>query len=560
MKKRVLIIGGVAGGASCAARLRRMDEEAEIIIFERGEYISFANCGLPYYIGGVIKDREELILWEPEDMKSRFNIEVRIFNEVVSINKEEKTIEVKEVKTGKTYKENYDKLVLSPGSAPLKPPIPGIELDGIYTLWNIPDTDRIKKVVTEKKPKKAVVIGGGFIGIEMAENLKDIGIDVTIVEMINQVMAPVDFEIAQFIHEHLEKKGVNLVLNDGVKNFEKSDIGVKVVTQSGKEIEAEMVMLAIGVRPNSELAKDAGLAVNQRGGIITNELLEAYEDIYAVGDAIEVTDFITGDKTMIPLAGPANKQGRIAANNISGMKEKYNGTEGSSVLKVFDLTVAATGINEKTLIRNGQKVNVDYFCIQLHAGNHAGYYPGVETLHLKVIFESKTGKVLGAQSVGVDGVDKRIDVIATAIRFGATAYDLKELELCYAPPYSSAKDPVNMAGFVACNILDGDQKIVQYSDIEDMDISTHTFLDVRTQEEWDSGHIPDATHIPVDILRDKIIELDKSKTIIVYCAVGVRAWTATRILMQNGFQVLNMTGGYTTYKTAYYNDLNRIEK
>lgn len=560
MPKKVLIVGGVAGGASCAARLRRNDEKAEIIIFERGEYISFANCGLPYYIGGAIKDRDDLILWEPTDMKSRFNIEVRTFNEVIAISKDKKTITVKNLNTNEEYIESYDKLVLSPGSSPLRPPIPGIDNENIFTLWNIPDTDVIKAVIDNNKPKSAVVVGGGFIGIEMAENLKEQGIDVTIVEMIDQVIAPIDFEMAQFVHIHLEENGVKLVLGDGVKCFEGNEDCVNVITQSGKSINADMVILAIGVSPNGELAKQAGLNVNARGGIVTNDNLEIYKDIYAVGDAIEVECFITGEKVMIPLAGPANKQGRIAANNISGANEKYNGTQGSSIVKVFDFTVAATGINEKALIRAGKKANIDYFCIHLHPGNHAGYYPGGETLHLKVIFEAKTGKILGAQGVGLQGIDKRIDVIATAIRFKGSAYDLKELELSYAPPFSSAKDPVNMAGFVAVNILDGNEMILQYSDIKSLDLNKHTILDVRTKDEWDMGHLPNAVLIPVDDLRENISKLDKSKNIVVYCAVGVRAWTATRVLMQNDFKVLNLTGGFTTYENAYYNDDDMIVK
>lgn len=559
MSKKVLIIGGVAGGASAAARLRRMDENAEIIVFERGDYISFANCGLPYYIGDVINDRSKLLLQTPEAMKSRFNIDVRVKNEVISIDADGKKVEVKNLGTGETYEETFDDLIISTGSSPLKPPIPGIDASNIFTIWNIPDTDSIKDYLNSHDVKKAAVIGGGFIGIEMAENLHELGVDVSIIEMADQVMAPVDFDMAQYLHKHIESKNVNLILGDGVKEFVNKGDSTTVVTGNGKEIEADLVILSIGVRPNSQLAKDAGLELNQRGGIVVDEnLMTSKPSIYAVGDVIEVTDYINKVPTMVPLAGPANKQGRMVANNVTGAKEKYNGTQGTSVAKVFDLTVASTGANEKTLERLGKVWGEDYLSIHIHPNNHAGYYPGAQQLHMKFIFEIPSGKVLGAQIVGNEGSDKRIDVIATSIRFGATAYDLKELELAYAPPFSSGKDPVNMAGFTACNILDGDEKIARVQDISSLDAEKSMVLDVRTPVERTLGYIPGSINIPLDDLRDRMDELDKEKEIIVTCAVGVRAWNAVRILMQNGFNVKNLTGGFTSYKAMYYNSPDSI--
>lgn len=560
MSKKILIIGGVAGGASTAARLRRLDENAEIIMFEKGEYISFANCGLPYYIGNVINDRSKLLLQTPEAMKKRFNIDVRVKNEVISIDKENKKISVKNLSKDEIYEENYDVLVISTGSSPLRPPIPGIDASNIYTIWNIPDTDAIKEHVTNNEIKEVAVIGGGFIGIEMAENLHDLGINVTIVEMANQVMAPLDFEMAQFIHKHMEKKGVNLVLGDGVKEFKENDDKTIVVTNAGKEIDADMIILAIGIKANSQLAKEAGLELNKRGGIVVDKYLKTSDpNIYAVGDVIQVNDFINNIATMVPLAGPANKQGRIAANNICGFNEEFKGTQGTSVAKVFDLTVSTTGSNEKSLNRINKIYGEDYLCIHLHPGNHAGYYPGTEKIHLKLIFDKSTGKVLGAQAVGGSGTEKRIDVIATAIRFGATVYDLKELELAYAPPFSSAKDPVNMAGFTAANVLEGNMDIIQFNQIETLDLDNNIILDLRTEAERTMGYVPNSINIDVNDLRNKLNLLDKSKNIIVYCAVGVRAWIGVRILIQNGFKAKNMTGGFTTYSNAYYNNATKIE-
>lgn len=552
--KKILIVGGVAGGASTAARMRRMDESAEIIMFERGEYISFANCGLPYYIGGSIEERSALLVQTPEGMKARFNIDVRVQNEVLSIDREKKTISVNDIASHKTYEESYDVLVLSPGSTPLKPPIPGIDSPNIFTLWNIPDVDRIKSYVDHTKPQKAVVIGGGFIGLEMAENLYDRGIEVSVVEMADQVMAPVDFEMAQIVHRHMKQKKVNLYLGDGVQSFEYHNGLTKVKLQSGKIVEADIVMLSIGVRPQSELAKAAGLEINSRGGIVVSDkLITSDPNIYAIGDAIEVVDFIGGQKTMIPLAGPANKQGRICADNIAGKNVSYKGTQGTSVAKVFDLTVSSTGVNEKSLKRDGKVYGKDYYTTIIHPNSHAGYYPGAIPMTLKLIF-GMDGKVLGAQNVGYDGVEKRIDVIATAIRFGGTVYDLTELELAYAPPYSSAKDPVNMAGFVGENILKGNTKPFQWHEFENLD-SDAVILDVREPLEREMGYIENSINIPVDALRERMVELDKSKKIVVYCAVGIRGYAAARILEQNGFdKIYNLMGGYTTYSVVFCQD------
>ena len=548
MSKKVLIVGGVAGGASCAARLRRLEEDTEIIMFERGPYISFANCGLPYHVGGVIKDRDELLLQTPGDFYDRFKVDVRIHSEVVSIDRENKKIEVYSSLEDKKYWESYDVLVLSTGSSSLKPPIPGIDSEGIYSLWNIPDMDRIIAYLNDKKVKDAVVVGGGFIGIEMAENLADLGIKVTIVEMLNQVMAPLDYDMAQILHKHLKKKGVKLVLGDGVSEFAKDGGKITVKTSSGREIATEFVALAIGVRPNTELLRGCGLLVNRRGGaVIADTLKTEDESIYAIGDMAEVTQFVNGEKTMIPLAGPANKMGRMAADNISGMNRKYNGSQGSSVAKVFDMTAAGTGLNEKQLIAAGKEIGKDYRVTVIHPNNHAGYYPGAKTLTLKMVFDND-GKILGGQAVGYDGVEKRIDVLAAAQRLGATIYDLEELELCYAPPYSSAKDPVNMLGYTAENILSGKVDNITYAQFRKMKDDV-TILDVRTPEEVAYGAVHGHINIPVDDLRERLGEVPKGKPVVVYCAVGVRAYIASRILMQAGYdKVYNLAGGYTSYR------------
>lgn len=549
MSRKVLIVGGVAGGAGTAARLRRVDETAEIIMFERGPYISFANCGLPYYIGGTIKNREDLILQTPEGFGGRFKVDVRVNNEVMSINREEKTVEVKNVLDKTTYKESYDTLVLSPGSTPLKPPITGIDGANIFSLWTVPDVDKIKEFLDGRDLKTATVIGGGFIGLEMAENLHDLGLKVSIAEMAPQVMMPIDYDFAQILHHHIARKGINLHLSNGVKEFyTKNDKTTDVILADGTKLNSDIVLLAIGIRPNGELAKGCGLETNQRGGIVVDKYLRTSDSsIYALGDVIEVEDFVSGDKAMVPLAGPANKQGRIVADNIVGMEKAYNGTQGTSVAKVFDMTVAATGNSEKLLDRAGKVYGEDYFISVDSRGSNAGYYPGGKPITLKVIFD-KEGKILGAQAVGKKGVEKRIDVIATAIRFGGTVYDLTELELAYAPPYSSAKDPVNMAGYISTNILTGAMVPIRSYEIKDLDKETTILVDVRTTYEYNKGHIGDSINIPLGDLRDELDNLPKDKEIIIYCAVGFRGYLAGRILEQNGFKSKNLLGGYNFYR------------
>ncbi|CEG25503.1 CoA-disulfide reductase [Bacillus sp. B-jedd] len=547
MGKKILIVGGVAGGATAAARLRRLDESATIILFERGQYISFANCGLPYYIGGTITDRGKLLVQTVEGMSNRFNLDIRNLSEVTKIHRSRKTVEVKNLKTGETYEESYDKLILSPGASPIKPPIPGIdEADALFTLRNIPDTDKIKSYADEKKPGKAAVIGGGFIGVEMAENLWDLGIEVTVVEMGKQVMAPLDFEMASILHGHMKEKGVNLILEDGVASF--GNNGKTIVLNSGRKIETDMIILAIGVRPENQLAQEAGLKIGERGGIVVNSHLQTEDhDIYAIGDAIEVTDFINGKPTQIPLAWPANRQGRLAADHISGLQAKYNGTLGTSIAKVFDLAAGATGNNEKTLNRLG----IPFEVVHVHPGSHAGYYPGAAPIALKLIFDKETGKIFGAQAIGKDGVDKRIDVIATAIKGGLTIYDLPDLELSYAPPFSSAKDPVNIAGYAAVNIADGLVETVQWHEIDEIVAGGGMLIDVREHAERERGFIKGSTCIPLNELRERAVELPKNETIYVSCQVGLRGYLAARILEQHGIKVKNLDGGYKTYSSVY---------
>ena len=550
MNKKVIIVGGVAGGASTAARLRRLDENIEIVLFERSSYISFANCGLPYHIGGVIEDRNALLVQTPEAMKARFNMDIRIDSEVLSIDREKKEITVMDLKNSTKYTESYDELVLSPGSTPIKPRIPNIDSPNIFSLWNIPDMDHIIAYIKENGVKTATVIGGGFIGVEMVENLKDLGMDVTLVEMADQVMTPIDYELAQIVHNHISSHGVHMYLKNGVERFD-YDNGVTTISLAdGTKVEADMVILSIGISPNSELAKASGLETNQRGGIVVDEHLKTSDSsIYALGDVIEVVDYVSKGKTMIPLAGPANKQGRIVANNICGRDSIYEGSQGTSVAKVFDLTVASTGYNEKQLNRIGKEYGKDYFVTVVEPKSNAGYYPGAFPMNLKVIFD-KEGKVLGAQNVGMEGVEKRIDVVATSMRFDSTIYDLQRLELAYAPPYSSAKDPVNMAGFAAENILTGDQDPVLWREIDGLDKNTHIIVDVREELERDLGTIEGSVHIPVNMIRERAGELDKSKTIVVFCAVGLRGYVALRILKQMGYTVKNLIGGYNIYK--YY--------
>jgi NADPH-dependent 2,4-dienoyl-CoA reductase/sulfur reductase-like enzyme/rhodanese-related sulfurtransferase len=542
---KLVIVGGVAGGASAAARARRLDEGARIVMFERGEHVSFANCGLPYYIGDEIRERRKLLVSTPEMLRDRFRIDVRTLSEVTAIDRAGKKVEVKDLRTGEIYTETYDKLILSPGAKPIRPPLPGIDLDSIYTLRNIPDTDRIKERVDKKGVKSAVIVGGGFIGLEMAENLHRRGLSVTIVEMLEQVMAPLDYEMAAVIHNHLREKGVKLCMRERVEKFTKDGELTVVTTATGREIKADMVILSIGVRPESGLAEKAGLEIGGRRGIATDDRMRTSDpDIYAVGDAVEVNEFISGQKALIPLAGPANKQGRIAADNAMGRVSKYKGTQGTGIVKVFDLAAASTGAGEKFL----KSIERPFLASYTHSDSHAGYYPGAEMISLKLLFDPEHGKLLGAQAVGKDGVDKRIDVLATAIRAGMTVYDLEELELAYAPPFGSAKDPVNMAGYVASNIMRRDVETVNWRDLEAMDKNEYALLDLRNKKEIEkSGRLPDALHVPVNDLRDRLSELDRDKTYIVYCAVGQRAYYAFRILAQHGFKAKNLSGGFATW-------------
>jgi len=545
---KVVVVGGVAGGASAAARLRRLDENAEIIVLERGEYISFANCGLPYYIGEVIKKQDNLLVQSPKSMKERFNLDVRILNEVKNIDIEKKQVEIYDIKNNKNYKEIYDKLILSPGAVPIKPPVKGFDSPNVFTLRDIPDTLAIKNFIDQHNPKSAVVVGAGFIGMELVENLYRRGIAITIIELAEQVLAPLDSEMASLIHQHLKEKKVEFYLNDEVKEVEHREEFSLVKLGSGREIKTDMVLIGIGVRPEVTLAKMAGLEIGDRGGIkVDRSLKTSNRDVYAVGDAIEVVDYINGNPTLIPLAGPANKQGRIAANNICGIPEEYDGTQGTSILKVFDMTVAATGNNEKLL----KRLNIPYEKSFTHSSSHAGYYPEALPLSVKLLFSPDNGKILGAQIVGYDGVDKRIDIIATAIRAGMKVYDLEKLELAYAPPYSSAKDPVNMAGYVASNILKGDSVIIHWHDIEKLNREKTFLIDVRTPEEFSLGTIEGAKNIPVDELRNRLSEIPQDREIIIFCQTGVRSYIACRILRQKGYKkVKNLSGGYKTYFPA----------
>ena len=551
--RKIVIIGGVAGGASAAARLRRLDEKADIVLFERGEYISFANCGLPYHIGGDIPHRQDLILQTPESFNARFNVDVRVSSEVVSVRPKDKKVTVRSLKSGEIYEEPYDKLLLSMGAEPVIPPIEGIRGERVFSLRTIPDTEKIKEFIKENKPGSAVVVGGGFIGVEMAENLVQAGLKVTLVEMLNQVIAPIDYEMACEVHRHMEQKGVKLMLGSALRAVDASGESLKVSLSSGV-IEVDMAIMAIGVKPESRLARDAGLQLNERGAIVTDDhMLTSDPDIYAVGDAVEITDLVTGGKGYIPLAGPANKQGRIAADNICGLDSAYKGTQGSSILKVFDLTVASIGINEKTAKRLG----LDYDKSFTFSLSHAGYYPGASDLAVKVVFEKTTGRILGAQVIGYEGADKRCDVFATAIRARMTAKDLTELELCYAPPFSSAKDPVNMAGYVIENLLTGKARNYHWHDVQALPHDgSVTLLDVRTVEEYDNGHIGGFMNIPLDKLRGGLDTLDKAKPVYVTCQVGLRGYVAVRMLAQKGFDALNLSGGYRLYNSV----IGRSEK
>ena len=541
---KIVIVGGVAGGASAAARLRRLDEDAEIIMFERGGYISFANCGLPYYIGGEIEDRGELELQTPDSFNERFNVDVRVFSEVVGISRADKSVTVKNVKTGEVYSEGYDKLILSPGASPIVPPIKGADNPKVFTVRTIPDAVEVREYIVNERPGSAAIIGGGYIGVEMAENLKLTGLDVTIIEMAEHVIASLDYDMACDVQNYMRKNGIRLMLSNGLKSITEQDGTLALTLQNG-ELTADIVIMAVGVRPESGLAKDAGLAVNERGAIIVDEFMRTSdESIYAVGDVVETTELVTGSKGLTPLAGPANKQGRIAADNICGIPSKYRGTQGSAVLKIFDMTVAVTGITEAVAASR----NLSYDKVFTFSASHAGYYPGGRDMSVKTVFEKETGKILGAQIVGYDGVDKRCDVLAVAIRAGMTAYDLAELELCYAPPFSSAKDPVNFAGYVIENLLTGKMKQFHWHDIAALPRDgSALLLDVRTPGEYSGGFIEGFVNIELDSLRDNLEQLDKSKPVYVHCRSGLRSYIACRILTQHGFDCHNLSGGFRLY-------------
>ncbi|MCL2664852.1 MAG: FAD-dependent oxidoreductase [Defluviitaleaceae bacterium] len=549
--KKILIVGGVAGGASAAARLRRLDEHSEIIIFERGEHVSFANCGIPYYIGGVIKDKEDLLLQTPEGFRRRFNIDVRTLSEVLSINPEQKNVTVKNLVSGEIYCETYDKLILSPGAEPIRPPVSGIDSPYVFSIRTIADAAAIKSHVEKFRPKTAAIVGGGFIGVEMAENLSAAGLDVHIIELSEQVIAPLDIDMACDIHRYLRQRGVSLHLKNGLQKIEEQNGRLRLTLTNGA-LEADIAVLAIGVKPESGLAKEAGLELNSRGGIITDKHMRTSNpDIYAAGDATEATDFVTGQPVMVPLAGPANKQGRIAADNICGAALEYNGTQGSFAIKIFGMTAAATGVNEKI----AKRLNLDYDKIFLWLQNHAAYYPDAKPISIKVIFEKQTGKILGAQLFGFGGADKRCDVFATAIRAGMNASGLSQLELCYAPPYSSAKDPVNMAGFVIENILAGRLAQFHWHDVDALPRDGSVILlDVRTARETANGCIGGFINIPLDDLRGRIGELDKTKPVYAHCQIGLRSYIAVRILMQNGFEAYSLSGGYRLYEAMKKNN------
>lgn len=540
---KTIIIGGVAGGASAAARLRRLDEEAEIILLERGEYISFANCGLPYYIGGSIADRRQLTLQTPESFRARFRVDVRVLSEAIRIQPESRTVTVRDLRTGALYAESYDALLLSPGAEPVLPDIEGIDSENVFTLRNIPDTLRIKSFLEREHPRTAAVVGGGYIGVEMAENLTEAGLEVSIVELSDHLIAPLDFDMAADVHRYLKSRGVRLLLNNGLKAVR----GRELQLEHG-ELEADLVILSVGVRPETALARDCGIALNSRGSILVNSRMQtSLPGIYAVGDAVEVQNFVTKAPAFLPLAGPANKQGRIAADNIAGIPSEYAGTQGSSILKVFDMTVAATGLNEKSAAAAGIDCGKTY----LYSASHAGYYPGGTNMSVKALWDKQTLRLIGAQITGFDGVDKRMDVLASAIRFGAKVTDLAELELCYAPPFGSAKDPVNMLGFVAENVVSGKVKQFFWHDVEALPRDgSVTLLDVRTDAERANGRIEGFSHIPLNSLRERLEEIPRGKPVYVHCHSGLRSYIACRILAGNGYDCYNLAGGWRLYEAV----------
>lgn len=549
MSKKIIIVGGVAGGATAAARIRRLDEQAEIIVFERSGFVSYANCGLPYYIGGVIQDKEELTLQTPENFRERFRIDVRVRHEVTAIHPDKKTVSVKNLKTGEEFEENYDKLLLSPGARPVQPNLPGVGIDNLFTLRTVEDTLRIREFVLKEKPKSAVLAGGGYIGLEVSENLRELGMDVTIVQRPNQVLNPLDYEMATFVHAKMREKGIHLMLGHSVEGFEQKDGKTMVILKDGEPLKTDMVILAIGVAPDTHLAKEAGLTLGIKNSIVVNERMEtSVPDIYAVGDAVEVHHRITGQKALISLAGPANKQGRIAADNICGGNSSYKGSQGSSVIKIFDMTVATTGLNEQA----AKQAGIDCDKVYLSPASHASYYPGGTMMTMKVLFEKETYRLLGAQIIGYDGVDKRIDVLATAMAAGMSALELQDLDLAYAPPYSSAKDPVNMAGFMIDNIETGTLKQFFWDEVGELpDDGSVVLLDTRTTEEYGRGHINGFVNIPLDELRERIGEIRRGLPVYVMCQSGLRSYLSCRILAQNGFDCYNFSGGYRLYETIY---------
>lgn len=545
---KVVIVGGVAGGATAAARIRRLDENAEIIVFERSGYISYANCGLPYYIGGVITDSDELTLQTPESFFARFHVEMKVRHEVLKVFPERKAVSVKNLESGEIFEESYDKLILSPGAKPVQPRVPGVGLHNLFTLRTVEDTMRIKKYVDEQQPKSVVIAGGGFIGLELAENLRDLGMEVTIVQRPKQLMNPFDPDMAAFIHNEMRKHGVRLALGHTVEGFEEKDGGIDVLLKGEDSLHADMGILAIGVAPETTLAKEAGLELGIKGSIVANDRMEtSVPDIYAVGDAVQVKNFVSGEDDLISLAGPANRQGRIVADNICGGDSRYLGSQGSSVIKVFAMTAATTGLNEK----NAKRAGLDVDKVILSPMSHAGYYPGGKVMTLKVIFEKETYRLLGAQIVGYEGVDKRIDVLATAIHAGMKATELKDLDLAYAPPYSSAKDPVNVAGYMIDNISKGYLKQWFLEDIDRLPSDgSVTFLDTRTAYEYAKSHVEGFQNIPVDDLRERMGEIEKGKPVYVICQSGLRSYIAARILMGNGYDAYNFSGGFRFYEAV----------
>ena len=543
---KVVIVGGVAGGASTAARLRRLDENAQIIMLERGDYISFANCALPYFIGDVIQDKNELTLQTPESFRARFNVEVRVRSEVTAVHAEKKTVTVKNLETGESYEESYDKLVLSPGAKLILPPMEGAQLEEVFTIRNIPDTYQVKSYLLEHHPKRAVVVGGGYIGMEMAENLHRAGLEVTIVELADHLIGPLDWDMAQEVLRHVTAKGLKVLLGTGVQSIRKAGEGLTVGLTSKEELAADLVILSVGVLPDTAFLKDSGLEFGLKGAIKVDEQMRtSLPDVYAVGDAVQVRDFVTGEDAFVPLAGPANRQGRIAADNLAGIPSRYTGTQGSAVLRCFDLTVATTGINETAAKRAG----IPYERSYSFPFSNATYYPGAAQLAVKLLFNKENGKVLGAQFIGQKGADKRCDVMATAIRCGLTVDDLVDLELCYAPPFNSAKDPVNLCGMIAQNILHGRVKVFHWDEIPAPGGDV-ILLDVRTKGEYERGSIPGFINIPVDELRERLGELDPAKKIYITCQVGLRGYVASRILCQHGFDCYNLSGGYRLYSTV----------